>query len=110
MLKIDCAMNTNPTVHAVEAKQAVSRPDMPVQPPLVAAEAPMAGEDTRGCNGPKDGLSHPKPRWLTRPVNRLITAGLYRLEVDGAENFPHSGPQVYCPTHQNMFDAHGRPL
>lgn len=62
------------------------------------------GADVPNYTGPKDGLSHPKFIWLMRPVNRMVIAGRYRLDVEGRENLPTSGPNMYCPTHPSMFD------
>lgn len=62
------------------------------------------GSYVPGYTGPDDGRSHPRFPGFCRAVNRALIAGCYRLEVEGAENFPQDGAQVYCPTHPSMFD------
>ena len=62
------------------------------------------GADVPGYTGPADGLSHPRATWLMKPLNKAVIAGRYRLEVEGRENIPQRGPNMYCPTHPSMFD------
>ncbi|NDD29148.1 MAG: 1-acyl-sn-glycerol-3-phosphate acyltransferase [Proteobacteria bacterium] len=83
----------------------VNRAACSAPPAPRAREAePNVGADVPDYTGPKDGLSHPRHTWLMRPLNRAVIAGRFRLVVEGRENLPTSGPNVYCPTHPSMFD------
>lgn len=72
---------------------------------LGASNDPNAvGNDVPDYTGPTDGLSHPKAIWLMRPLNKAVIAGRFRVRVQGKENIPTDGPNMYCPTHPSMFD------
>ncbi len=59
-----------------------------------------------GYTGPADGLSHPdfKTQALIKPVNRFIMNSLFRVEVEGEENIPKDGKNLFCPTHPTVVD------
>ncbi len=59
-----------------------------------------------GYTGPADGLSHPnfKTQALIKPVNRFIMDTLFRVEVEGEENIPKEGKNLFCPTHPTVVD------
>lgn len=90
--------NINTPTRTSPPTRAAAKPETPEEP------VENFGEGIPGYTGPADGLSHPKFRWLTGPLNKALVAGCFRMEVEGQENFPHEGPQVYCPTHPSMFD------
>ncbi len=56
--------------------------------------------------GPEDGLSHPnfKAQAYLKPVNRWVMNKLFRIEVEGEENLPKDGKNLYCPTHPSVGD------
>lgn len=60
-----------------------------------------------GYNGPADRKSAPDLEWQgkMRPwVSRLHSLMVRKSPVEGLENLPKSGPQVYAPTHQSGID------
>lgn len=62
--------------------------------------------DLPGYTGPEDGLSHPNFKaqaWL-KPANRAVMNTLFRVEVEGKENLPKDGKNLYCPTHPSVGD------
>ncbi|GMU55340.1 MAG: hypothetical protein AMXMBFR33_44860 [Candidatus Xenobia bacterium] len=72
--------------------------------PPVRTEPEKFGVEVPGYTGPEDGLSSRKYDAVLQPLNRLLIAGCFRLEVEGQENFPHQGRHVYCPNHPSYFD------
>lgn len=62
------------------------------------------GDGIDGWNGPQDGKSQVKHQWLLKPVGDFLVAANTRVEVEGAENLPHEGKHVYCPTHPTYMD------
>lgn len=70
------------------------------------AAPPNFAETHPGYTGPEDGLSHPNLKaqaWL-KPANRFIMNTLFRLQVEGRENLPQDGKNLYCPTHPSVGD------
>lgn len=87
----------------MQIRSTISQPQRPKAAPKKPVKENF-GEGIPGYTGPADGLSNPRHQWLTRPLNKALIAGCFRMEVEGEENFPHEGAQVYCPTHPSMFD------
>lgn len=67
---------------------------------------PRFAEQYPGYTGPEDGLSHPNLKaqaWL-KPLNKFVMNTLFRVEVEGKENLPKDGKNLYCPTHPSVGD------
>lgn len=70
----------------------------------VPEEPKSFGHYVPGYTGPEDGLSHPKFRTLCQTLNKVLIAGCFRMEVEGRENIPQDGPNLWAPCHPSMFD------
>lgn len=56
--------------------------------------------------GPEDGLSTaPKHESILRPTAKALASLFYRVEVEGEENLPTSGSNVYAANHSSYLDA-----
>lgn len=73
--------------------------------PAAASQSEVFGAEVPGYTGPRDGLSHPRHRWLIRPLNRALISSLYRMRVQGEKDLPRANGHVYTPTHVGTLDA-----
>lgn len=74
-----------------------SRPDP--QPEAAPTQEPVP-------NYYPDGKSHVRPvlRAILAPLNKALVNLTYRVEIEGLENLPQSGPHLLAPTHQSTAD------
>lgn len=95
-------MNIATTRRQATAPKPDPKPPVPEYPKPVL-DGPF-GQGMDGWRGPVDGRSKLEHQWLLRPLGRALIAATNRVEVEGAENFPHEGKHVYCPTHPTFMD------
>lgn len=77
--------------------------------PALARSSPRSTSEfepkTSPYYGPGDGLSQtPKHQGLYRPVLQGLTKLMYRVEVEGEENLPSSGANIYAANHSSYLD------